>query len=152
MTDKEILDSTASFLQEYFNLEGWSVEETPPSFTLFNIYTKEGEEWAYHVLPINDLGDIEPDFWFPTMKSALSRSITEKNLAFFGVCEAPMGDDHGLVDPEREYFFLVIYLGDRDEFIGRLYDFDMDVIGDFNVFQAFPSLEHADFGIEEIVH
>ena len=100
MNPDDILNSTAHFLKEYFDMEGWAVDETPPSYTLFDIYKKEGEEWAYHVLPINDLCEVDQDFWVPTMKSALSRSIVEKNLAFFGVCQAPQGDLEGFIDPE----------------------------------------------------
>lgn len=152
MNPDDILNSTAHFLKEYFDMEGWAVDETPPSYTLFDIYKKEGEEWAYHVLPINDLCEVDQDFWVPTMKSALSRSIVEKNLAFFGVCQAPQGDLEGFIDPESEYFFLIVYLADRNAFYGKLYDFDMELIGSFDVFQAFPDLLNADFLAEEVIH
>ena len=152
MSPNDLLNSTAHFLKEYFELEGWEVGETPPSYTLFDIYKKEEEEWAYHVLPINDLCEVDQEFWAQALKSALHRSIAEKNIAFFGVCQAPEGNFEDLVDPESDYFFLVIYLTEIDEFYGKLYDFDMEEIVSFDVSQAFPDLIEAEFLAEEVIH
>jgi hypothetical protein len=152
MNTDDILNSTAHFLKEYFDMEDWSVDETPPSFTLFNLYTKDEEEWAYHFLPIKDLSGVGPEFLAPTLKSALHESTEGENLAFFGVCQAPEGDLEGRLDPESEYFFLILYLADKDSFYGSLYDFDMAELGSLDVFQAFPELMEVDFSTEDIVH
>jgi hypothetical protein len=153
MNPSDIIESTAAFFKDYFGQEGWLIEETPPSFTLFDTYTKGDEEWAYHVLPINDLVDVDQDFWIPTMKEELFReNVSEKNLCFFGVCQAPQGDSDGLVDPEAEYFFVIIYLADRNDFFGKLFDFEINTIGEFNVFEAFPELLAADFLREDVIH
>lgn len=141
----------ASFLKQFYSDHEVETCDLNPSCTSFSFEGTE-EEVEFSARSFMDLSDIEPEEWVFIMSQEIKEDPSFKNLLFFGICEAPEGDIGKVLNPDEEYFFMVCYFEDTDEFEGRLFDLDFNSVGVFDIYNAFPEFSTVDFKSSSTIH